>query len=104
MRNPFLIIRFIFFCESRSISCSILKLIVLPALMIYMTILTIVFASWNVGETISSGLPGASLFQRRWFNQINSGLFGSARGAGIFDFEWRRTLCIHRCVRLDYSD
>jgi len=47
MRNPFIIIRFIFF-----------------SLMIYMNILTIVFASWNVAAWTYSGLsaPGASVF------------------------------------------
>jgi len=47
MQNPFIIIRFVFF-----------------SLMTYMTVLTIVFASWNVAATISSGLsaPGASVF------------------------------------------
>jgi len=32
--------------------------------------------------------------------EINLGLFGSAWGASILDFKWRRTLCIHRCVCL----
>jgi len=47
MKNPFIIIRFVFF-----------------SLMIYMAVLTIVFASWNVAAIISSGLsaPGVSVF------------------------------------------
>lgn len=101
MRNPFLIIRFIFFCESRSIiTYNIPKLMVFASVDDLHDHFDHRFCIMERRRNNIVGTAWCVLISASLVHQINPGLFGSARGVSIFDFEWRRTLCFHRCVRL----
>jgi hypothetical protein len=60
IRTPFLLIRFVVFCQyERIIPVLIICILTLPvALLIYMSLTALVFAAWNVGASRAAGAHG----------------------------------------------
>ena len=66
MQNPFLITRLVFFGKSAFEVAKILVEISLsvPALLVNINLLSIIFTSWNINATLTNGLPSMDIVDR----------------------------------------